>query len=65
MQPCGPNEAGAKQIPYENVKNVHYPPVTMFDMEKALYCVQAQIDHEKLRKLIEWGRKNATMQTEL
>ena len=64
-QPCGPNEAGAKQMPYENVKNVHYPPVTMFDMEKALYCVQAQIDQEKLRKLIEWGRKNSTMPTEL
>jgi len=65
MQPCGPNEAGAKEIPYKDVKNVHYPPITMWDLEKALYCVQAQIDHEKLRKLIEWGRKNSSKATEL
>jgi len=64
MQPCGPNEPGAKEMQYKNVKNVHYPPITMFDMEKALYCVKAQIDVEQLRKLIEWGRKNSSMATE-
>jgi len=64
MQPCGPNEAGARKMAYKNVKNVHYPPITMFDMEKAVYCVKAQIDLEQLRKLIEWGRKNSSMPTE-
>ena len=65
MQPCGPSERGAKKMRYEDVKEVHYPPVTMEDMEKAMFLVKAQIDVEHLRKLKEWGRKNSAMVTDL
>jgi vacuolar protein-sorting-associated protein 4 len=65
MQPCTPKEPGAKKMSYEDVKNVHYPPITMDDVEKALYFVKAQIDVEHLRKLNEWGRKNSCMVTDL
>ncbi len=61
MQPCAPEEPGAKKMQYANVKNVHFPPVTMQDMEKALYTSKPQIDKEHIKKLKEWGRKNSQM----
>jgi vacuolar protein-sorting-associated protein 4 len=65
MQPCGPKEPGAKRMAYKDVKDVHCPPLTMYDLEKALFVVKAQIDVEHLRKLVEWGQKNSSMATDL
>ena len=42
-------------------KNVHFPPVTMADMEKALYTLKPQIDKDHICKLKEWGKKNSQM----
>ena len=50
---------------YKDVKDVHCPPLTMYDLEKALFVVKAQIDVEHLRKLVEWGQKNSSMATDL
>ena len=65
MQPCAEEEPGAKKMPYKNVKNVHYPPVVMADMEKALYTSKPQINKDHIRKLKDWGKKNSQMPNDM
>jgi SpoVK/Ycf46/Vps4 family AAA+-type ATPase len=65
MQPCTEEEPGSKKMPYKNVKNVHFPPVVMADMEKALYTSKPQIDKDHIRKLKDWGKKNSQMPNDM
>ena len=65
MQPCAEEEPGSKKMPYKNVRNVHFPPVVMQDMEKALYTSKPQINKDHIRQLRDWGKKNSQMPNDM